>query len=197
MTSFPVSKRLFMKAAMGCLLAALPLMLGACGLHMIKKDSKAPLAVKPGKAVLVIMRTGSFYGDSDIKNYLDGKYIGGNKDNCYFMTDVKPGAHYVTADGGNKDTVRMNFEAGRIYFLRQGVVPGIFRSFTRYFPMTLQEALHEAQEIDYVVYDTQHPGKDLSQEDFEKEKKDFNEEVKKDPSHRRDVAQYTGFNRVK
>jgi hypothetical protein len=148
--------------------------------------------VKPAKAVLVIMRTGSFYGDTDIKNYLDGKYIGGNKDNCYFMTDVKPGAHYVTADGGNKDTVRMNFEAGRIYFLRQGVAPGVFRSFTQYSPMTLQDALHEAQAIDYVVYDIQHPGNDLSREDYEKEKKDYQEEAKKDPSHGRDIAQYNG-----
>lgn len=198
MTFLSVSKRLFMKAAAGCLLAALTLILSACGgLHMIKKDIKPPFAVKPGKAVLVIMRTASFYGDTDIKNYLDGKYIGGNKDNCYFMTDVKPGAHYVTADGGNKDTVRMNFEAGRIYFLRQGVVPGVFRSFTQYSPMTLQDALHEAQVIDYVVYDTQHPGNDLSREDYEKEKKDYQEETKKDPTHRRDVAQYKGFNRVK
>jgi hypothetical protein len=197
MTFLSVSKRLFMKGTVGCLLAVLTLMLSACGIHMVKQDVKPPLAVKPGKAVLVIMRTASFYGDSDIKNYLDGKYIGGNKDNCYFTTDVKPGTHYLTADGGNKDTVRMNFEAGRIYFLRQGVVPGVIRSFTRYMPMTLQDALHEAQAIDYTVYDTQHPGDDLSQKDYEAEKKDYQDEVKKDPSHRRDVAQYKGFNRVK
>jgi hypothetical protein len=143
------------------------------------------------------MRIASFYGDSDIKNYLDGKYIGGNKENSYFMTEVKPGVHYVTADGGNKDTVRMNFEAGRIYFLRQGVGPGVFRSITRYFPMTLQDALHEAQIIVFNVYDTQHPGEDLSQKDYQAEKKDYDDEVKKDPSHRRDVAQYKGFNRTK
>lgn len=198
MAFLSVSKRLFLQRAVGYLLAALTLILGACGgIHMIKKDIKPPLAAKPGKAVLVIMRTGSFYGDTDIKNYLDGRYIGGNKDNSYFMTDVKPGAHYVTADGGNKDTVRMHFEAGRIYFLRQGVVPGVFRSFTRYFPMTLQDALHEAQVIDYTVYDTRHPGTDLSQKDYEKEKKDYEDEIKKDPSHRRDVAQYKGFSRLK
>jgi hypothetical protein len=187
-----------MKGAIVCLLAVLTIILSSCGgIHMIKEDIKSPLAVKHGKAVLVIMRTASFYGDTSIKNYLDGKYIGGNKDNCYFMTDVKPGVHYVTADGGNKDTVRMNFEAGRIYFLRQGVVPGVFRSFTQYFPMTLQDALHEAQAIDYIVYDAQHPGNDLSQKDYEAEKKDYEESVKKDPSHRKDVAQYKGFNRVK
>jgi hypothetical protein len=187
-----------MKAMLGCLLTLLTLILGACGgIHMVKQDVKPPLAVKPGKAVLVIMRTGSFYGDSDIKNYLDGKYIGGNKDNCYFLTDVKPGTHYLTADGGNKDTVRMKFEAGRIYFLRQGVAPGVFRSFTQYFPMTLEDALHEAQAIDYMVYDTRHPENDLSKEDYENEKKDFDEQIKKDPSHRRDVVQYKGFNRVK
>ncbi len=198
MAFLSAAKRLCMKRAAVCLLAVLALTLSACGgIHMIKQDVKPPLAVKPGKAVLVIMRTGSFYGDTDIKNYLDGKYIGGDKDNCYFTTDVKPGVHYVTADGGNKDTVRMNFEAGRIYFLRQGVAPGIFRSFTQYFPMTLQDALREAQAIDYMVYDTQHPGNDLSQKDYEAEKKDYDEEVKKDPSHRRDVAQYKGFNQVK
>jgi hypothetical protein len=197
MTFLSAAKRFFMKRAVVFILAVLPLILSACGLHMIKQDVKPPLAVKPGKAVLVIMRTGSFYGDTDIKNYLDGKYIGGDKDNCYFMTDVKPGVHYVTADGGNKDTVRMNFEAGRIYFLRQGVAPGVFRSFTQYFPMTLQDALREAQAIDFMVHDTQNPGNDLSQKDYEAEKKDYDEEVKKDPSHRSDVAQYKGFNRVK
>jgi hypothetical protein len=195
MAFLSASNRLVMKTTVVCLLAALTLILNACGIHMVKQDIKPPLAVKPGKAVLVIMRTGSFYGDTDIKNYLDGKYIGGTKDNCYFTTDVRTGPHYVTADGGNKDTVRMNFEAGRIYFLRQGVAPGVFRSFTQYFPMTLQEALHEAQAIDYVVYDSR--GNDLSQKDYEQEKKDFDEEAKKDPSHRRDVAQYKGFNRMK
>jgi hypothetical protein len=197
MASLSKPKRLFRNAALAGLLAALPLLLGACGIHMIKKDVKAPLAVKSGKAVLVIMRTGSFYGDSDIKNYLDGKFIGGTKDNCYFMTDVKPGVHYVTADGGNKDTVRMQFDAGRIYILRQGIVPGVFRSFTRYYPMKLQEALEEVQKIDYMVYDTANPGADLSREDFEKEKKDFDAEVKKDPSHRKEVAQYTGYSKAK
>jgi len=198
MTFLSGSKRLFMKGAVGRLLAALTLILSACGgIHMIKNDSKPPFAVKPGKAVLVIMRTASFYGDTDIKSYLDGKYIGGTKESSYFMTDVKPGAHYVTADGGNKDTVRMNFEAGRIYFLQQGVFPGVFRSLTRYVPMALQDALHEAQVIDYIVYDTQHPGDDMSQKDYQAEKKDYEEEVKKDPSHRRDAAQYKGFNRVK
>jgi hypothetical protein len=198
MTFLSASKRVFMKAMVGCLLAMLPFILSACGgIHMVKQDIKAPLAVKPGKAVLVIMRTGSFYGDTDIKNYLDGKYIGGDKDNCYFMTDVKPGTHYLTADGGNKDTVRMKFEARRIYFLRQGVAPGVFRSFTQYYSMTLKDALHEAEAIDYMVYDTKNPGNDLSQEDYEKEKKDFEEEIKKDPSHRKDVVQYKGFDRVK
>jgi hypothetical protein len=195
MTFLSAAKRLFMKRAVVCFVAVLALILSACGIHMVKQDIKPPLAVKSDKAVLVIMRTASFYGDTDIKNYLDGKYIGGNKDNCYFMTDVKPGVHYLTADGGNKDTVRMNFEAGRIYFLRQGVTPGVFRSFTQYFAMTLQDALREAQAIDFMVYDTQ--GNDLSQKEYETEKKDYDEEVKKDPSHRRDVAQYKGFNRLK
>jgi hypothetical protein len=198
MAFLSAAKRLLMRTAVMSLLAVLTLMLSACGgIHMVKQDIKPPLAVKSGKAVLVIMRTASFYGDTDIKNYLDGKYIGGDKDNCYFMTDVKPGVHYLTADGGNKDTVRMNFEAGRIYFLRQGVAPGVFRSFTQYFAMTLEDALHEVQVIDFMVYDTKHPGNDLSQKDYEAEKKDYDEEVKKDPSHRKDVAQYKGFNRVK
>ncbi len=198
MTFLSDPKRLVMKGAVVCLLVVLPLILGACGgIHMIRKDVKPPLVVKSNKAVLVIMRTTSYYGDTDIKNYLDGKYIGGTKESSYFMTEVKPGPHYVTADGGNKDTVRMNFEAGRIYFLRQGVFPGPFRSMTRYVPMALQDALHEAQVIYYNVYDTQHPGEDLSQKDYQAEKKDYDDEVKKDPSHRRDVAQYKGFNRTK
>jgi hypothetical protein len=145
----------------------LSLFLGACvtGTNMIAKDTKPPLTKKAKMAVLVIIQHTSSVVGYVINNYLDGKLIGQTQHKSYFITNVKPGKHYLIAQADNKDTARINFEWGRIYFLQQGIHLG-WHSTTRYSPMTLGNAKQEIEEAVSYVYDSGKPGKDISDKDY-------------------------------
>lgn len=194
MNMLSASKKFPLKRHFGPVLASLLFLLGACvaGTNMIAKDKPA-LATKPDKAVLVIIRTTSFGWGAVVSNYLDGKLIGQTQGKSYFMTAVVPGAHYLIADAGNKDTAHIRFEAGRIYFLGQAIHPGYHNVTTHYTPMTLEEAKREISEAAYYVYDTQKPGKDLSAKDLKEAKDDFEKENREDPARHKEVSGYKGY----
>ncbi len=71
-------------------------------------------------------------------NYLDGKVMDGPSTNPLFMNDAMPGKHYRIAQEDRKDMVHIDFELGRIYFLRWGIYPGM-KSSTRYSSMAARE----------------------------------------------------------
>jgi hypothetical protein len=126
-TSMSAAKSVFKKLLYSALFL-MPLVLTACGgpKHMITMDVKPAIAPKPDKAVLVIARTTSIGFAVTIENYLDKKLIGQTKGKSYFMTDVQPGQHYVMGHAENWATARINFEAGKIYFLNQDIRMGVW-----------------------------------------------------------------------
>jgi hypothetical protein len=176
--------------------AAIVLFLGACGpkVHMIAKEGKPSISPKSNKALLVIIRTTSFGWGAVVDNYLDGKMIGQTQGKVFFVTEVSPGTHYVISHADNTDTARMNFEAGKIYILQQGIYPG-WNVTTRYSPMTVEEFQREVKEADFRVYDAANPGKDMSPKDLKEAKDDFEKEVK-EGSHK-ETLQYRGVSRLK
>jgi hypothetical protein len=179
-----------------CALLILPVILWSCvaGTHMIAKEGKPSISAKADKAVLVIIRTTSFGWGNVVGNYLDGKMIGQTQGKMFFITEVRPGVHYVISHADNTDTARLNFEAGKIYLLQQGIYPG-WNIVTRLSPLTTEEFAKEVQEANFVVYDTQHPGKDMSDKDFKEAKDDFEKEVKQ--GEHKDILQIKGYSRLK
>jgi hypothetical protein len=161
---------------------------------MITKESKPAISAKSGKAVLVIIRTTSFGGGSVVDNYLDGKMIGQTQGKMFFITEVNPGLHYVISHADNTDTARLHFEAGKIYLLQQGIYPG-WKIVTRFSPITTEEFTKEVQDATFVVYDTPHPGKDMSDKDFKEAKDDFEKEAKQ--GEHKDTLQIKGYTRLK
>jgi uncharacterized protein DUF2846 len=185
--------RLHLRHCLMPAISALFLVLCACaaGRHMIATEARPALTAKSDRAVLVIVRTSSFYADSVINNYLDGKLIGQTQGKSYFMTDVKPGVHYLVSRADNTDTARIKFEAGRVYFLQQGIYPGWDAS-ARFSPMAPDEAKQEIREASYLVYDTHKPGRDLPEKDFQKATDDFEKENQEDPTQHKDIIDYRG-----
>jgi hypothetical protein len=179
-----------------CALVILPVFLWSCaaGTHMITKEGKPSISAKSDKAVLVIIRTTSFGWGYVVDNYLDGKMTGQTLGKMFFITEVTPGVHYVISHADNTDTVRLKFEAGKIYLLQQGIYPG-WNAVTRYSPMTTEEFAKEVQEATYVVYDAQKPGKDMSDKDFKEAKDDFEKEVKN--GEHKDTLQIKGYAKLK
>jgi hypothetical protein len=177
-------------------LLILPVFLGGCvsGIHMIAKEGKPAISAKSNKALLVIIRTTSFGSGYVVDNYLDGKMIGQTQGKMFFITEVTPGVHYVISHADNTDTARLKFESGKIYLLQQGIFPG-WNITTRFSPITVDEFAQQVKEATYVVYDTQHPGKDMSDKDFKEAKDDFEKEVKN--GEHKDVLQIKGYTRLK
>jgi hypothetical protein len=196
MNSNSVSKSIVPKWSAVSALLILPVLLWCCiaGTHMITKEGKPSISAKSNRAMLVIIRTTSFGSGSVVDNYLDGKMIGQTQGKVFFMTEVTPGKHYVISHADNTDTVRLNFEAGKIYLLQQGIYPG-WNATTRFSPMTTEEFTKEVKEANFVVYDTEHPGKDMSDKDFKEAKDDFEKEAKQ--GEHKDTLQIKGHPRLK
>ena len=177
-------------------LLILPVFLGGCasGIHMIAQEGKPAISAKPSKALLVIIRTTSFGWSNIVNNYLDGKMIGQTQGKMFFITEVTPGVHYVISHADNTDAARLKFETNKIYLLQQGIFPG-WNITTRFSPITTGEFAKEVQETKFVVYDTQHPGKDMSEKDLKEAKEDFEKEAK--GGEHKDVLQIKGYTRLK
>jgi hypothetical protein len=195
MDIYSAAKMICMKRFLLGALFVLPLVLGGCiaKTHMIAHESKPVIKPKSDKAILVIIRTTAFGGGNVVDNYLDGKMIGQTQGKVFFITEVKPGVHYVMSHADNTDTARLNFTAGKIYLLEQGIYPG-WNITTRYSPMTPWEFAEQVQEANYVVYDTKNPGKDMLDKDFKEAKENFEKEVKQ--SEHIDTLQIKGYSKL-
>lgn len=177
-----------------CALVLLALVSASCrgSMNMIMKETKPALAPKKDKALLVIIRTTSFGAGYVVNNYLDGKMIGQTVHKAYFVTEVKPGKHYVVSQADNKDAVRINFEAGRIYFLQQGIYPG-WNATSRFTVMTLDEFKTQVKEAAYYILDAQNPGKDMEDKDYKEAIADFEKESAGDPPRYKSFIGYKGY----
>lgn len=198
-TFVPASKSVTRKFMCFMVLLA-PFFLIACGgpKHMTTMDRKPSIVAKAGKAVLVIVRTTSFGNRVAIENYLDRKMIGQTKGKSYFITQVNPGQHYVMSHAENWATARIKFEAGKIYFLDQGIYMGVWMARTGFSPMTAKEGLKQINEsgCTYRVLNTRDPGEDMSKKDFNEAKAEFEKEVHNDPGRHKNTLEYRGYSKL-
>ncbi len=190
------SGRMYFMAGVLSLLSVLLVSCAAGTKYMTEQDTKPPIAPKADKAELVIVRTTSLGWAITIDNYIDGKMIGQTRGKSYFIAEVQPGSHFVMAKAENVAAARINFEAGRVYFLDQSIYPGFWTMRTGFSAMTKEDALKQVNEsgCDYRVYDTKNPGPDMEAKDYNETKADFEKEVKEDPKRHQDVLEYKGYN---
>ncbi len=173
------------------------LFFSGCGSkHMIMTDAEPTFETKPGMALLVVVRTTSSIGSGQVfDTYLDGKMIGQTAGKGFFMADVDPGSHYVMAHAQNWVTARLNYEAGRVYFLNQGVIYSVPTVRTGFASMPRVNALKHINESnsDHLVYDKSNPGAEMPSDLFEQLKKTFEQEVRENPNRHRDTLEYEGY----
>jgi hypothetical protein len=66
-----------------------------------------------------------------------------------------PGIHYVVSETENTGVAKLDFIAGKSYFLRQGVCFGVLRlRTTGFFPITAEEAQKVIPGCTYLQLDT-------------------------------------------
>lgn len=167
---------------------------GCAASHMIAPDRTPELTPRADASQLVIIRDTFFGGAIVIWNYLDGKLIGETKGNTYFVTDVPPGPHYVVAATENTAVAHIDFKPGKIYYLRQGIIMGIWRARTSgYSPMIPQEASESMKGCTYYEYDPTSGGEDMEPAIFKKAVDEYEADVKVNPEGYRDMLEYDGY----
>lgn len=176
------------------LAVCISLLSGCAATSMLAPDRKPDLAPQTDMAKLVIIRD-TFLGTAIVFwNYLDGKLIGETKGKTYFVTNVKPGPHYVVVTTENTAVAHLNFEPGKIYYLREGVLMGWWRARTSGFsPLNPQEAREAMNNCTYWEYDPKLGGEDMDPKLYKQAIADYHEEVKQNPAGFKDMLQYKGY----
>jgi len=152
------------------------IILSGCSLNNMVQMDACPdvrgIAPPAGKAALVIAQTMSeenydFEDNPYIDNYLDGKFIGTLRKYGFFVTTVEPGRHYIVANSEGFETILLNFEPGRTYYLEQEKRIGYALPRTTYIRVKA-DRLHNDLKGKGTCYqpDVLNPGRDLDEDTF-------------------------------
>lgn len=170
------------------------LLSGCAATSMVAPDRKPDLAPRTDMATLVILRDTSFGFAIVFWNYLDGKLIGETKGKTYFVTRVKPGPHYVVVATENRAVAHLDFQPGKIYYLREGVLMGWWRARTNGFsPVNQQEAIEAMKSCTYMEYDAQRGGEDMDPKLYQQAIADYDMEMKQNPEGFKAMLEYKGY----
>lgn len=91
-------------------------------------DAKAKaLSAPKGKALLYIIRPTNIGKPFAHEITLDGKKIGSTCGYYYVYTIVAPGKHKLTATGDFTGKLEITTESGKIYYIQQKVLPGVWK----------------------------------------------------------------------
>lgn len=134
--------------------------------------------IKPpvGKAALVVGRTTVFGSAINIDNFVDRKFTGTTRGRGFFVTNVEPGEHYAIADAENFDTVFLNFEPDKTYWLHQGIKMGIMSARTAYEWMDAKKMYDEmGGNCQYYELNPNEKVADLEESTFNKLVKEYKE----------------------
>ena len=166
---------------------------GCATTQMIKPETPPELTAAPDSALLVIVRDSFLGGAIVFWNYLDGKFIGETMGKTYFVTQVPPGEHYVVSATENTGIAHLNFEAGKHYFLRQGIAMGLWRARTSgFYPMTSEEAHAAVKNCTYLKMDPNKTFPDMEPALYQKAIEEYHAGVKDHPEAYKELLEYKG-----
>jgi hypothetical protein len=126
------------RVVLGVLAAAVAWVIIGCGEPFLLYESTLPEFKPPAdKALCVIIRPsqtgtavlgrlfvgGSFDANALAKVYLDGKLIAGLTGNSVTSFDVEAGEHLVLSKVKTMSKVKYNFQAGKVYYITQALIP--------------------------------------------------------------------------
>lgn len=95
--------------------------------HTDKSSHPEPQSIAD-KAVLVVVRPTMLGNKVQTKFAVDGKWVGVNRGDNYFMVTVDPGLRQLCSQAENQAKTSLNAEAGKIYFVQQHVRMGFIKA---------------------------------------------------------------------
>lgn len=130
----------------------------ACGTESVnykastdKKQHPAPEA-PVDKALIYVMRTTILGYKIHSKLAVDGKWMGVNRGKTYFFFTLDPGEHFFCSEAENQDYLALTVEAGKTYYLKQRVEPGIWKARTDLAVIDEEKAKKELPDVNLSVF---------------------------------------------
>ncbi len=114
---------------LGVALLLLSIVSGCASVPMASSDEDAKaksFTVPANKSSIYVYRNESFGGAIPMTVSLDGKLAGQSGPKTYFMWEVEPGSHEVASIAENTSTLKLNTEAGKVYYVWQEVKMGLW-----------------------------------------------------------------------
>lgn len=169
------------------------LLSGCATTQMLRPEHPPVLTAKEDKALLVIIRDTYFGGGIVFWNYLDDKFIGETKGNTYFTTEVDPGQHYIVVETENTCVADLTFEAGKRYFLREGIAVGWWRARTSGFSsLSAAEAMQTVKSLTYLEHDPNGKLKNMDPKVYKTAIEEYKADVKANPAAFKEMLRSKG-----
>ncbi len=120
------------KGLMKLLVVCFALFMGGCASLMV--DAKSPLTDKPSTA-RVYFALDQFMPQG--RGYItDGtKLLGAISNGKHFVADLEPGEHTIMLISEQDEAIKANLEAGKSYYVRVFVTPGVMSTRTYWTPL--------------------------------------------------------------
>lgn len=182
------------KLLLFCLVASISVQAGKVKL-MTPTNAPSEITKNEEKATLIIHSNTNMHLMKMVYNYyVDDKFIGQDKKNAWFTTEIDPGSHYVyfTIKDDIMNAGKINFEAGKTYYVLRKAVPG-GSIMTTQTPDQFKEFLKEEEPEYWTLNSDIGDAPELDADDIKDEQEEFEEESKEDPDKHKDVLEYKGF----
>lgn len=160
---------------------------------MVEQDTHPEIKADPQKAILVIFRGTSFGAAPSINFYIDRILAGQTRGKSYFITKVEPGSHYVIANLENNSCVKIKFEAGKIYYLSQGIFPGAMSSKMGFNASNPQDFERDRKNLIFYAGDPQLAPPMMKEDEYNRTITDYEKEVKEHLERNKDTADLQGY----
>jgi hypothetical protein len=118
------------------------------------KHSHAMGEPSADKALVYVMRPTMFGMAIQTKLAVDGDWKGVNRGNTYFYFTLPPGEHYFCSTAENKSVLTLSVEAGKTYYLQQGIRPGFIKAQNELEVMDADKAKDKLKNLNLSTWDT-------------------------------------------
>ena len=80
------------------------------------------------KSLIYVLRPTMMGNKIQTKLAVDGEWKGVNRGNNYFFFTLPPGMHYFCSQAENRSVLVLTVEAGKTYYLQQGIRMGVMKA---------------------------------------------------------------------
>jgi len=171
-------------------------LLAACTPALLYEETIPNFSAPADKALCVVIRT-SGMNSPDSPIWIDGKLVSGTARNTITSFKVDPGEHLVLTKFNIMSKCKLNFKAGKVYYILQTVYPvPMLGMMTSLVPLPCNEAAEvlekEKDDLKFTKINPEGSFEDLPQNIVNKAQKDWKEWAEDEPEKAKKEIEYEG-----